>query len=353
MTEQTIKIGVIGAGIGQRHINSYARVPNAQVIAVCDLDEQRARLAAQENGAPEATIFTDYEKLLARDDIDAVSVCLPNALHFPATKAALEAGKHVLCEKPLAMNAEQAQEIVEAAEKFGRKCMVAQVKRFSPQAQYLKKLIENGDLGTPYYGRAYWLRRYGIPGFGTWFTAKEQSGGGPLIDIGVHMLDVAWWLMGCPRPTAAMGATYAQFGPRGKGLGAGSMRAVDDENAAFDVEDLAVGLIRFEDGQSINVEVSWAIHTERDRQGVEIFGDKAGVEWGEIVKVHTDRDGAGHSEMIEVGFGDMWQNQMQHFIDCIIEDRTPDPNAGQGATLMKMLDALYQSAQSGREAIIE
>jgi predicted dehydrogenase len=230
--------------------------------------------------------------------------------------------------------------------------MVAQVKRFSPQAQYLKQLIESGAMGAPYYGRAYWLRRYGIPGFGTWFTAKQQSGGGPLIDIGVHMLDVAWWLMGCPRPTAAMGATYAQFGPRGKGLGKGSTRN-DDKNAPFDVEDLAVGLIRFEDGQTINVEVSWAIHTERDSQGVEIFGPDAGCEWGDTVRIHTDRNGEAHSEMIEVGFGDMWQNQMQHFIDCILQDTLPDPDATQGATLMKMLDAIYQSAQSGRETLID
>ena len=255
--------------------------------------------------------------------------------------------------KPLALNADQAQEVLQVSAELNRKCMVAQVKRFSPQAQYLKKLIANGELGTPYYGRAYWLRRYGIPGFGTWFTAQEQSGGGPLIDIGVHMLDVAWWLMGCPRPTAAMGATYAQFGPHGKGVGTGQTRAANATEAAFDVEDLAVGLIRFADGQSINVEVSWALHTERDRQGIEIFGDKAGVEWGETVKVHTDRDGEAHSEMIEIGFGDMWQNQMQHFIDCILQDTTPDPDATQGATLMKMLDALYQSAQSGHEAIID
>ena len=353
MTLQTINIGVIGAGIGRSHIKSYARVPQAQVVAVCDLDEARARTAAQENDAPDAVIFTDYQTLLERDDIDAVSVCLPNALHYPATMAALRSGKHVLCEKPLAMNATEAQEVVDAAEKFDRKCMVAQVKRFSPQAQYLKNLIDTGDLGAPYYGRAYWLRRYGIPGFGTWFTAKDQSGGGPLIDIGVHMLDVAWWLMGCPRPTAAMGATYAQFGPQGKGLGQGSTRDVDDANAPFDVEDLAVGLLRFEGGQSINVEVSWALHTERDQQGVEIFGPRAGCEWGEMVKVHSDRDGKAHSELVEVGFGDMWQNQMQHFIDCILQDQTPDPDAQQGATLMKMLDALYQSAQSGHEAIID
>jgi predicted dehydrogenase len=350
-----VRVGIIGVGIGQAHIKGYSKVPQAEVVALCDLDEDRARSVAKNCQLETVDILTDYHALLERTDVDAVSVCLPNKLHRPVAVDALQAGKHVICEKPLALNVADAEQIAAAAAKSGKKCMVAQVKRFAPEAQYLKQLVEAGELGDIYYAHSFWLRKRGIPGYGGWFTTKAMSGGGPLIDIGVHLLDVAWWLAGCPKPVAVMGATYAEFGPKGKGLGGSNLRAdrQDKPKGTFDVEDLAVGLIRFETGLTINLEVSWALHNERERQGVQMYGNEGGLEWGDSVQVFKELNGVPANAQIEPLRGDSWGNEMQHFIDSILNDTTPDPDAHQGVQIMKMLEGLYQSADTKREVILD
>jgi predicted dehydrogenase len=178
-----------------------------------------------------------------------------------------------------------------------------------------------------------------------------MSGGGPLIDIGVHLLDAAWWLAGCPKPISVFGATYAEFGPKGKGLG--GWGAEKKPTGTFDVEDLAVGLIRFEGGLTINLEVSWALHQARERQVVELFGDEGGAEWGEAVSIFRDIEGVASNAKLEISGGDSWVGEMQHFTDSIINDTTPDPDAKQGVAMMKMLEGLYKSAESGHEIQID
>ena len=353
--QQQVRIGIIGVGIGQAHISGYSKVKEAKVAALCDLDETRAREVARSCKVESAQIFTDTNALLARDDIDAVSVCLPNKLHAPIAIAALRAGKHVLCEKPLAIDAAAAQSIADAAEKSGKKCMVGQVKRFEPAARVLKEIVESGELGRIYYEKAVWFRKKGIPGYGGWFTTKAMSGGGPLIDIGVHLLDAAWWLAGCPKPLSVFGATYAEFGPKGKGLGGYGLRADRDEKpkGTFDVEDLAVGLIRFEGGLTINLEVSWALHQARERQTVEVFGADGGAEWGREVSIFRDIAGVSSNARLEIPDSDSWAAEMQHFVDCILNDTTPDPDAKQGVWMMKMLEGLYKSAEAGHEIALD
>ena len=354
MSEQQLRIGIIGVGIGQAHINGYSKVKEAKVTALCDLDEKRAREVAQSCKVEGAAIFTDTNELLARDDIDAVSVCLPNKLHAPVAVAALQAGKHVMCEKPLAIDAQAAQSIADAAAQSGKKCMVGQVKRFEPAARVLKEIVESGELGRIYYEKAVWFRKKGIPGYGGWFTTKALSGGGPLIDIGVHLLDAAWWLAGCPKPLSVFGATYAEFGPRGKGLGGYGLLADRDKkpSGTFDVEDLAVGLIRFEGGLTINLEVSWALHQARDRQSVEVFGSEGGAEWGEGVSIFHELAGVSSNARLNIPSGDAWAGEMQHFVDSILNNTTPDPDATQGVWMMKMLEGLYRSAEAGHEITI-
>ncbi len=350
----TLRVGIIGVGIGQAHIKGYTRVKEAEVVALCDLNEARAREVAQGCGVQGAEIFSDHRALLERSDIDAVSVCLPNALHAPVAIDALSAGKHVLCEKPLAIDAASAQLIADAARRSGKKCMVGQVKRFEPEARALKAIVHSGALGRIYYEKALWLRKRGIPGYGGWFTTKAMSGGGPLIDIGVHLLDAAWWLAGCPRPTAVFGAAYAEFGPQGKGMGGHGLRADREEKpiGTFDVEDLAVGLIRFEGGLTINLEVSWALHQARERQSVELFGSDGGAEWGNGASIFRDIAGVSSNAKLEVPQFDSWTAEMQHFVDAILNDTAPDPDATQGVWMMKMLEGLYKSAASGHEVAI-
>ncbi len=347
-----VRIGVIGVGIGQAHLKGYAQVPQAQVVALCDINEARAREVARDCSVPEADILTDYRALLDRSDIDAVSVCLPNVLHRPIAVDALQAGKHVICEKPLSINAAEAQLIADAAAYNNRKCMVAQVKRFSAEAQFLKQIIGEGELGDIYYAHAVCLRKRGIPGYGGWFTTKALSGGGPLIDIGVHLLDAAWWLAGCPRPVAAMGATYAEFGPQGKGQASWSA-AQGQLTGTFDVEDLAVGLIRFDNGLTINLEASWALHRRHETQGISLYGQRAGCEWTNEVDIFRDQAGVPVSTRVELPQSDGWAGEMAHFVNCILNDQTPDPDAEQGVTMMKMLDAIYRSAQTKIEVSID
>jgi predicted dehydrogenase len=201
------------------------------------------RKTAEEFGVK--NVFTDYREMLSMDGIDAVSVCVPNHLHSTMAIDAFEAGKHVICEKPLAITPAEGEAMVAAGKKAGKLFMTAFNNRFRGDTQLLKKMIESGELGDIYYAKTGWIRRKGIPGMGGWFTTKAKSGGGPLIDIGVHVLDLAMWLMGNPKAVTVSGSTYAQFGPKGEGLGGWGHA---EENGTFDVEDLAAGFIRMDTG---------------------------------------------------------------------------------------------------------
>lgn len=347
----TVRVGVIGVGIGTSHLKGYSNAKQAEVIAICDLDENRARATAKIFNLDSATIYTDYRAMLENPDIDAISIGLPNFLHQPVAVDALNAGKHVICEKPLAMSAEQGQQIADAAARNGKFCMVAQVNRFRGDSKYLKQIISEGQLGDIYYAHCGVLRRSGIPGYGGWFTTKSKSGGGPLIDLGVHLLDLTWWLAGSPKPVSVTGVTYAEFGPRKKGV-ASLSKPGSSLDGTFDVEDLAVALIRFENGLTINLEVSWALHNEKSRMWANLYGNKGGCSWGDALAIHTDLNHAHVNTSIDVPAGDSWTAEMQHFIDSIINNTAPDPSADQGVTMMKMLDAIYKSAETKREVII-
>lgn len=345
-----VRVGVIGVGIGKAHLKGYSGVPEADVVALCDLDENRAKETAQQFELHDAAIHTDHRALLDDPNIDAVSVCLPNFLHQPIALEALDAGKHVICEKPLALNAALGQDIADAAKRNDKKCMVAQVNRFRDDSQYLKQIIDQQQLGDVYYAHCGVLRRSGIPGYGGWFTTKSKSGGGPLIDLGVHLLDLTWWLAGCPNPVSVTGVTYAEFGPHKKGIGPHGFGK--NPEGTFDVEDLAVALIRFDNGLTINLEVSWALHVDKTRMWSNLFGTKGGCQWGNGLFIHTDNNGAPSDAEINVSAGDNWKNEMQHFIDSILNNTTPNPDANQGVTMMKMLDAIYESAKTKREVVI-
>ena len=347
---ETVRVGIIGAGIGRAHLQGYSKVPNAEVVALCDVDEARARAMAASMKVEGVQFFSDHRAMLEEAGIDAVSVGVPNVLHRPIAVDCLQAGKHVLCEKPLSINAREGQKIADAAAKYKVKCMVGQVNRFRGDSQFLKGAIANGDLGRIYYAHTGWLRKRGIPGYGGWFTTKAMSGGGPLIDIGVHLLDIAWWLSGCPNPVSVTGVTYAEFGPRGKGLG-GWAKA--NPKGTFDVEDLAVAIIRFDNGQTINLEVSWAINNASERQWCQLYGTEGGCEWGEKAGIFTEMHGLTANSHIDLPQLDPWQGETQHFVDSIINDTIPDPDATQGVTMMNMLDAIYKSAETKREVIIK
>lgn len=342
-----VRVGIVGVGIGSVHADGYSKLPNVEIAALCDLDSDRAQKAADRFGVKR--IFTDYNEMLAEMKLDAVSVCTPNAFHAPVAVAALKAGCHVLCEKPLSISAAEGQKIADAAAAASTKFMIGMNNRFRGDTQTLKSYIDSGDLGDIYYARCGWIRRQGIPGMGSWFTRKELAGGGPLIDIGVHALDVTLYLMGNPRPSAVFGSTYAKFGPYGKGSGSWGVAV---EGGGYDVEDLACATIRFENGATLALEASWAQYCQGDKLYSEVYGDKGGATL-EPLRIYTDR--AGQPVDITPAFRNIGGHEAEvaHFISCIVEDKQPLATAQQALDVMKILDGIYESARTGASVAIQ
>lgn len=336
----TVRIGIIGLGVGKWHLDSYLKTANAEVIALCDANEERLKKIGTE--AKVARLYTDIGSILRDKDVDAVSVCLPNFLHAKAAAAALKSGKHVLCEKPLAASVADGKKIVAAAKKSGKKCMVAMKFRFTPEAHTISAELRKGALGEVYYGYTHYLRPIGgIPtGAGNWFITKSKSGGGALIDNGVHLLDVNWYLMGCPKPVMAFGSTYAKFGPTLPGI-----------KESFDVEDFGCGLIRFENGASIYLDNAWASMVADTLIGLRVLGTKGGATmWPFSIVTHKDGKNVAATPDLT---GGKFQTQFEHFVECIRSDSEPISPVGQGLDMLKMLDAIYVSSRTGKAVRIK
>jgi len=342
--QRKIRAAVVGLGMGRHHAAMYADCPDSELYALCDVDRKRLKAAGEQLGVKK--LYTKAEDLAADKKVDVASVALPNFLHAPVSIQMLEAGKHVMCEKPMAMNVAEAEAMEQAAKKSGKLFMMHFNTRFSPAAMYLKKIVKSGVLGDIYYVKTGWLRRAGIPGAGGWFTIKSKSGGGPLIDLGVHRIDLALWMLGHPKPVSVTGAAYTKFGHKLPGK-AGKV---------YDVEDLACGFVRFENGLSMQVEASWATFCERrEEMATTLYGDKGGAEhsnmgdgydWG--VKLFRTEKGSQKAETVKT-FPAPKENAQSHFIDCILKGRQPMATARHGVLVMKILDGLYESAGTGRE----
>ncbi|NLB56780.1 MAG: Gfo/Idh/MocA family oxidoreductase, partial [Lentisphaerae bacterium] len=280
-------------------------------------------------------------ELMKCDWIDAVSVCTPNALHAPVAIAAFEAGKHVICEKPLSVSAAEGAMMVEAGKKSGKLFMMGFNNRFRGDTQLLKKFVEKGDLGEIYYAKTGWLRRKGIPGLGGWFTTKSMAGGGPLIDLGVHVLDLTLWLMGNPIPTSVMGTAYAKFGPN----------YVKDGNGTYDVEDLATALIKLDNGATIFLEASWESYVSREEVYTKLMGSEGGAELDPL-RIYTDLNGVPADITPQYKPVSGHEMEIVHFVDCIREGRQPIATGEQGLHIMQILDAIYESTNTGKSVEI-
>lgn len=343
-------IGIIGSGgIAQSaHMPGYASCAarGVELVAVADTNLETAKAAAQKFNVPH--IYLDYTELLRRDDIDAVSICTPNFLHKQPAIDALEAGKHVLCEKPLAMDALEGEAMVDAARRTGRKLQVGFMTRFQAPAQALKRFVDAGEMGEIYFARAHAVRRRGIPGWGV-FTQRDKQGGGPLIDIGVHILDLTLWLMGHPKPVACSGQTYAKFGHR-----AGLVGLLGQwDPAIFTVEDFAVALIRFENGATLNLQSAFCANQEqREHFNTELFGTEGGASYNPcrmFFERHKTLIDASPAYLPEVK---AHEAEVQAFVDAILDD-TEVPVTGEEALMTsKIIDAIYRSSEEGREVSI-
>jgi predicted dehydrogenase len=341
------RVAVIGAGaIGNDHLASFRLHPAAEVVAIAEVSRERGRAAADHFGIPE--VVTDYRKLLARADIDVVSIALPNYLHAPVALDALRAGKHVMLDKPMATNARDAARLVAEARRRRLVFMVGQNFRFALETQTAKQLVDRGALGEVYHAKTSWVRRAGIPRIGSWFTQKRFSGGGCTYDIGVHALDRCLYLMGEFDAAAVSGQTFSKFGPRGLGNG-GWGRSEIDPRAKFDVDDLSIALIKLRSGRTVLLEVSWAAHVPAaDANATQLFGTEAGLLMPPVQLLRQAR-GAYLTEAVDALPPLVCTNRMVHFIDCVLGKAKPHVKPEESLAVQKILDAIYVSAATGRE----
>jgi predicted dehydrogenase len=350
----TLRIGVIGAGsIATAHLDAYAAHPEVELVAIADMNLERARAVADRCGARRA--YGDPQELLADPEIDGVSVCTWNNSHATWAIAALEAGKHVLVEKPLARTLEEALEIQRAADASDRVLQVGFVRRHAPNCQVLKSFIDAGELGEIYYAKASCIRRAGNPG--GWFADKEISGGGPLLDIGIHVLDLCWYLMGSPAAVTVSGSTYDLLGNRANVTTLPRYKAADYDPERNSVEDMATALVRFENGATLQIDCSYSLHAVQDSISVSVHGDKGGAELEPRLQIATEMHdsvvnltpqiGSGTFE-VEAGF----RAEIAHFVDSALGRAENLAPVDHGVEIVRILEAIYESAATRREVVL-
>ncbi len=344
----TVRAAVIGLGMGRSHARAYHASKRAELVAICDLNE--ALLADYSQQFPEAKTYTSYEEMFAEAKLDAVSIALPNFLHAPVTIAALNAGINVLCEKPMAVTSADAQKMLDASRATGKKLMIHFNYRYSPQSQFLKRYVDEGHLGQIYYARTRWLRSRGIPKLGGWFGIKRLSGGGPLIDLGVHRLDLAMWLMGYPKALSVSASSYNLLGAR----------IAEQQGAQFDCEDLVTALVRLENGATLNLEVSWAGGTDiREDMMTGIYGTGGGViqrNYDEDYKFECLALADAAGQLVKVDPRDLPREApgaVDDFVDCVANDRAPTASGENGVEMMRIIEAIYRSAELKREVRLD
>jgi predicted dehydrogenase len=347
-----LRFGVIGAGQISQYacgsINSHAQ---AKVVAAHDPNADRLAELAKAHGI--ARTHAQAEALFADPGIDAVYIAVPNKYHAPLAKQALQAGKHVILDKPFALSTAEALEVAAAAKAAGKTFTLGMNQRFNAGSQKVRSLVEQGTLGEVYHAKAYWFRRSGIPKLGTWFGNKQLAGGGALLDIGVHLLDLALWTIGNFEPVAVSGATYTKFGNRGLGEG-GWGKSERDPNLVFDVDVFSSALIKLKNGATVTLDVSWACHqADGNRQDVQLFGTEAGASCypAKLYKPTAK----GEYQVVEnfdapVRFAHC--ERFHNFINSLLGTEPLMTTIEQALAVQRILDAIYESSRTGSEVRI-
>lgn len=349
--KKTLRVGMIGAGqIAYDHCTGINNHPQAKVVAVADLSKKRTAAIRKQFDIDKIT--TRWEDIVSDSDLDAVSIALPNVFHAPVALAALRAGKHVMLDKPFAMNRHEAKRVVDAAKKAKKTFMLGMNIRFMENVQKVKTLVEQGKLGEIYHAKAYFIRRSGAPKFGTWFCNKKLSGGGCMLDIGVHILDSCMHLMNNWQPVAVSGSTYTKFGDRGIGEGGWGMS--DRGKRIFDVDDFATALIKFKNGATIQLDASWVLHRETPgTHNIELFGTKAGATaFPEKLFQFGAKGKYKVTEPKRVKIAYPHGNRFINWIDVILKKDKPMCTPTQALAVQKVLDGIYESSKTGKEVRI-
>ena len=351
---QKLKVGIIGTGsISAMHIEGYLKNPNVELYAFCDINEAQLKKMAAKYGITRT--YTDCNEMLKLKELDAVSVCTWNSAHAPCTIAALNAGKHVLCEKPMATSAAEAREMLEAAKRNHKLLMIGFVRRYGNDCRIVKDFIDKDFLGDIYYAKATYLRRNGNPG--GWFGDKSRSAGGPLIDLGVNVIDLTRYLMGNPKPVSIYGVTYQKLFNRPHIKGAKGYTSISSGNHDIcDVEDFASAMIRYDNGAVLSIEASFSLNIKNDQGTIELFGDKAGVKLDPEVEFYTETNDYLTNISLDtssaLSFDGLFNNEIDHYVDCIINGTPCKSPAEDGVTIMTILDGVYESARTGHEVLL-
>ena len=328
-----LKVGVVGCGgMGVWHLKKYSELPNVKIVAVCEINEVLLKKAAEEYKVPR--LFTDYRKMAKMEGLDAVSIVLPNFLHLPVTLEFLNAGKDVLCEKPMARTYAEAEKMVKKAKEKKRVLMVNMNHRWRPEFFTLKEFADAGQFGDIYYLKARWLRNHTFKEEqkkNVWFAQKDKSGGGTLIDIGVHMLDLGLWILKDFEPVSVSAVVYNKF--------------------HAEVDDLASALIRFRDGKTLSLETSWEAHL-KDSWSISVLGVKAGAQASHVnpLKVFRKENGLPSETLYELPPEfPAEKSSVGNFITAVKTRKTLEPSGEKGAHLVRILEAIYRSAKNGKE----
>lgn len=361
-----VKVAIVGCGgiANQKHFPSLKACSDKnEIVAFCDIIEERAVKAANQYGAENAKVYTDYNEMLKDPSIDVVHVCTPNVAHCPITVAAFEAGKHVLCEKPMAHNTADAEKMLAAWKKSGKKFTIGYQNRFRDDTQTLHASCENGELGEIYFAKAHALRRRAVPTWGV-FPDKSKQGGGPLIDIGTHALDITLWMMNNYKPVSVSGQVFYKLGRQADGPAGNVFGPWDPET--FEVEDSAFGLIKMEDGSTIYLESSWALNILKSMEAsTTLCGTKAGAEihhGGSYPNDELIYNTVEHNQLMEktisaAGVVDFFEGgasaegvrEANQWLDAIINGTEPLVKPEQAFVVTQILEAIYKSAETGKE----
>ncbi|MCY0902293.1 MAG: Gfo/Idh/MocA family oxidoreductase [Firmicutes bacterium] len=353
LTEICVAIIGVGSIAKLAHLPNYAKAEHVRVVGFVDTDVERARAVAASYAAEyhvaAPTVADTLAGLLAQTQVDAVSICTANVSHAALAVEALEAGLHVLLEKPMTVSLEQAQRLRKVAAAAGRVCMVGMSHRFRQDVEVLRRFIEAGELGEIYYVKTRILRRRGTPA--GWFSDAAHSGGGPLMDIGVHALDLAWWLAGTPpiRTVSGMlckaiGHDALDFVQRWE-----SSASHNADNAIYSTEDFASAFLRFDGGMGMQMEVSWSLNgPEDDALKLDVFGSRGGISLDPLQFYHTSH-GVLAAQSLSVPMGDLYAREIEHFLSCIRTGETPVCDVAQGEAVVEMLEMIAHSSALGRE----
>ena len=355
-----IKIGIIGCGgiANNKHMPALAKVETVEMVAFCDIIEERASKAREEFGTDAANVYTDYEELLKNEEIDVIHVCTPNISHAEISIAAMESGKHVMCEKPMAKTSEEAEAMIAAMNRTGKKLTIGYQNRFRKDSSYLHKICEKGELGEIYNAKAHAIRRRAVPTWGV-FLDEEAQGGGPLIDIGTHALDLTLWMMNNYKPKYVVGNTYHKLAGTENAANAFGPWNPDE----FTVEDSAFGFIVMENGATIFLESSWALNTlDVGEAKTTLHGTQGGADMKDGLRINGEADGMMYDKtmVLEPGGVDFYDGsgddpaylEAKQWIESIQNDTNPVVEPEQALVVTQILEAIYKSAKTGAPVYI-